>query len=380
MYIHELSDWPKFIWSHEVLSKPLASARYEHGRLIGQIENLGFKLKQQSVFRTLAQDVVKTNELDGLILEPDKVKSTLAKRLGVGSAGSNQIDREVDAVLRMTLDATINFPKPVSTERLFSWHAALFPTGWSGMFRIKARSWREGGTDQVPAAGSASGNYQIQFQPPVAQRLDEEMRTFLKWFEQGPEMDFVLKAGVAQLWFLTIQPFDGGNGQIARALADILMMRAEESSHRFFSMSAQICREQRVYFDMLERTQQGTMDITQWLDWFLACFGRSVAEARTTLATILRQVQFWELVAPLHINDRQRGVLNALLDENEERVTSSKWAKLAGCSQDTAHRDILYLLDRGILKKETKGGRSTGYSLAQGTAPSGMPSAEDRRV
>ena len=193
-------------------------------------------------------------------------------------------------------------------------------------------------------------------------------------------MDFVLKAGVAQLWFLTIQPFDGGNGQIARALADILMMRAEESSHRFFSMSAQICREQRVYFDMLERTQQGTMDITQWLDWFLACFGRSVAEARTTLATILRQVQFWELVAPLHINDRQRGVLNALLDENEERVTSSKWAKLAGCSQDTAHRDILYLLDRGILKKETKGGRSTGYSLAQGTAPSGMPSAEDRRV
>jgi Fic family protein len=365
MYIHQLSDWPKFIWSYEVLSKPLADVRYQHGRLIGQVQSLGFKPKQQAVFRTLAEDVLKTSELDGLILAPDLVRASLAKRLHVDFADFEQIDPEVHSAIQMTLDAARNFDKPVYAERLFGWHTALFPTGWSGMFRIKARSWRDGGSSALEAEGSVLGNERAQFQPPAAHLLDDEMRMFLKWFEHGPEMDFVLKAGIVQLWLLTIQPFDGGNGRIARALADIALMRSEGSSHRFFSMSAQICSEQKAYVDMLERTQRGTMDITQWLDWFLACFGRSVERAQTTLATILRQAQFWESAVLIHINDRQRRVLNELLSEVEGRVTSSIWAKLADCSQDTAHRDILYLVEQGILKKEAKGGRSTSYLLAR---------------
>jgi Fic family protein len=365
MYIHELSDWPKFLWSYEVLSKPLASVRYQQGRLIGQIENLGFKLRQRAVFQTLTEDILRTSELDGRILNADQVRSSLAGRLGIDLAATHLVDREVDSVLQMVVDATQNFDQPVAPERLFGWHAALFPTGWSGMLRIRARAWRDGGTSELQPGGSVIGNDRDQIQAPAAQRLDDEVHAFLKWFEHGPDIDLVLKAGIAHLWFMTIQPFDGGNGRIARALADMVLMRSEGSSLRFYSMSAQLCSEQKDYFDMLERTQRGTLDITQWLDWFLACFGRSIERAQTTLATVLRQAQFWESAAALPINDRQRRVLSVLLDESTGRVTSSIWAKLADCSQDTAHRDILYLVERGILNKETKGGRSTRYFVAR---------------
>jgi Fic family protein len=274
-------------------------------------------------------------------------------------------DRNVEGVVEMMLDATRHYDQPLSSERLLAWHASLFPTGRSGMTKIRAGAWREDSTGPMQVVSGPIGKEHVHFVAPKAGRLDAETRRFLDWFETDSAIDPVLKAGMAHLWFVTIHPFDDGNGRIARAIADLALARSENSPQRFYSMSAQIRQERNAYYDILEETQRGTMDITGWMDWFLGCLGRAIDGAQTTLSAVLAKARFWERVHGVPLNDRQRLVLNRLLDGFEGKLTTSKYAKLAKCSQDTALRDILPLVKRGILVLNPEGGRSTSYALAQ---------------
>lgn len=363
MYIHERPNWPEFKWNAETLAAPLAAVRHEQGRLIGRMESLGFQLRQEANLVTLTQDVLTTSEIEGQILNPDQVRSSLARRLGIEIAGLKPADREVDGVVEMLLDATQHFQQPLTAERLFGWHAALFPTGWSGMSRVNVGCWRDDSDGPMQVVSGAVGRERVHYQAPPAESLKQHMHAFLNCFEHGPAVDPVLKSGIAHLWFVTIHPFDDGNGRIARAIADLSLARSEKIAERFYSMSSQILTEKKAYYDVLEQTQKGTLDITPWLDWYLSCLGRAILGAQAIQESVLRKARFWESISTVPINERQNKVLNMMLDGFEGKLTSSKWAKLARCSQDTAHRDILDLVKRGILKQDLAGGRSTSYSL-----------------
>ena len=364
MYIHELKDWPRFEWKHERLSEPLADVRHRQGRLIGHMEALGFNLRQEAVLQTLTADVLKSSEIEGQKLDAEQVRSSIARRLGMDIGALKPADRNVEGVVEMMLDATRQYDQPLTDERLFSWHASLFPTGRSGMSKIKAGAWRDDSTGPMEVVSGAVGKEHVHYQAPKAKRLDGEMQAFLKWFNASADIDPVLKAGLAHLWFVTIHPFDDGNGRIARAIADMALARSESSPQRFYSMSAQIRQERGAYYDILEETQKGTLDITPWMEWFLGCLGRAIDGAQTTLGAILTKAHFWEAIAGVAINERQRLVLNRLLDGFEGKLTTTKYAKLAKCSHDTALRDILPLVERGILARNPEGGRSTSYALA----------------
>jgi Fic family protein len=360
-YIHELSDWPKFRWDRDRIERPLASVRHQQGRLVGRMEGLGFQLQEEATFQALTQEVLKTSEIEGEILNPSQVRSSLARRLGVDIGALKPADRHVDGVVEMLLDATQNYLAPLTAPRIFGWHAALFPTGWSGVHKINAGAWRDNPVDVISGRGN---NERIHFQGPDAKRVPGEMNVFLDWFENALQMDLVIKAALAHLWFVTVHPFDDGNGRIARTIADMALARSEETSHRFYSMSTQIREEHQGYYEILEATQKGTMDVTAWLEWFLACLSHAIVGADTMLAAIISKGHFFDALAQQPLNERQRMVLNKLLDGFEGKLTSSKWAKLAKCSQDSAHRDIIDLVNRGILVKDAAGGRSTSYSLA----------------
>jgi Fic family protein len=366
MYIHELPDWPNFSWHARALAELLAGVRYKQGRLIGRMESLGFKFREEANLQALIQDVVKTSEIEGQILDPDQVRSSLARRLGIEVAGLKPVEREVDGVVEMMLDATQNYERPLTAERLFGWHAALFPTGWSGMLRVKVGTWRDASSGPMQVVSGGVGRERVHFEAPPAERIDKDMAQFLSWFEGAQDIDSVLKSGLAHLWFVTIHPFDDGNGRIARAIADMALARSERVTERFYSMSAQIRVDRKSYYEILERTQKGGLDVTAWLQWYLDCLGRAIDGADAIQSAVLRKAHFWESVSTVPINDRQNKVLNLLVDGLEGKLTSSKWAKLAKCSQDTAHRDITDLIERGILKKDDSGGRSTSYSLANG--------------
>jgi len=364
MYIHELKDWPRFHWNRERLAEPLADVRHRQGRLIGHMQALGFNLRQEAVLQTLTADVLKSSEIEGEKLDADQVRSSIARRLGMDIGALKPADRHVEGVVEMMLDATRHYDQPLTVERLYSWHASLFPTGRSGMHKIRAGAWRDDSTGSMEIVSGPVGKEHVHYQAPPAPRIDGEMRAFLEWFNANADSDPVLKAGLAHLWFVTIHPFDDGNGRIARAIADMVLARSEHSPQRFYSMSAQIRMERHAYYDMLEETQKGTMNITPWMEWFLGCLGRAIDGSHTTLAAVLAKARFWEALAGVAINDRQRRVLNRLLDGFEGTLTTSKYAKLAKCSQDTALRDILPLVERGILVRNPKGGRSTSYALA----------------
>jgi Fic family protein len=362
VYIYEARTWPKFTYDQNSLAKPLLSIKHEQGRLLGRMEALGFQLQEEAFLRTLTQDVLKTSEIEGEILDVDQVRSSLAKRLGMDISGLKPADCHVDGVVEMMLDATKNFKKPLTKKRLWQWHTSLFPEGESGLSRIKVGKWRNDKTGPMQVVSGPIGREKIHFQAPKANRIENEIKLFLDWFETDQESDLILKAAIAHLWFLTIHPFDDGNGRIARAIADLALTRSEKSP-RFYSMSAQIRLERKSYYEILERTQKGTLDITPWLGWFLACLTRAVEGAQTTMGGVLRKAQFWESLSKVSINKRQQLVLNQLLDGFEGKLTSSKWAKLAKCSQDTASRDITELIALGILARDAAGGRSTSYSL-----------------
>jgi Fic family protein len=329
------------------------------------MEALGFDLQQEAVLETLTTDVLKSSEIEGEKLDAEQVRSSIARRLGMDIGALKPADRDVEGVVEMMLDATRHYDQPLTSERLFAWHASLFPTGRSGMTKIGAGAWRDDSTGPMQVVSGAIGKEHVHFEAPKADRLDQEMRGFLHWFETDSGIDPVLKAGMAHLWFVTIHPFDDGNGRIARAIADLALARSENSPQRFYSVSAQIRQERKAYYDILEETQKGTMDITPWMDWFLGCLGRAIGGAQFTLSAVLAKARFWERVQGVALNNRQRLVLNRLLDGFEGKLTTSKYAKLARCSQDTALRDILPLVERGILVRNPEGGRSTSYALAQ---------------
>jgi Fic family protein len=364
MYIHQLHDWPDFRWAPEKLAEPLAVVRHRQGRLIGQMESLGFDLRQSAILKTLTTDVLKSSEIEGEKLDAEQVRSSVARRLGMDIGGLKPASRDVEGVVEMMLDATGHYDQPLTDQRLFAWHAALFPTGRSGFMKITTGAWRNKSSEPMQVVSGPMGNEEVHFEAPSADRLEGEMHSFLEWFETHTAIDPVLKAGLAHFWFVTIHPFEDGNGRIARALTDLQLARSEKSPQRFYSMSAQIMQERKAYYDILERASKGTMDVTPWMQWFLACLGRAIDGAGAALEGVLAKARFWERVKQLPLNERQRSVINRLRDGFEDKLTSSKYAKLTGCSQDTAHRDIQALLDRGVLTQNPEGGRSTSYSLA----------------
>ena len=363
-YIHERPDWPKYTWDQEKLAPKLAAVRHRQGRLIGRMEAIGFPLRKEAELQTLTLDVLKSSEIEGEVLSPEQVRSSIARRLGMDIAGAIPADRHVEGVVEMMLDATQNFDKPLTAERLFGWHAALFPTGRSGLHKIIVGAWRDDSKGPMQVVSGPIGHEKVHFEAPAAKRLKSEMAKFIGWANKTSDIDPVLRAALAHLWFVTIHPFDDGNGRIARAIADWALAQSENSSQRFYSMSSQIRLERNDYYDILKETQKGTLDVTEWMEWFLGCLDRAIAGTESSLAGVFRKARFWENAAGKSINDRQRLILNKLLDGFEGKLTSTKWAKLAKCSQDTAQRDIQALIDQKILVKDAAGGRSTSYSLA----------------
>jgi Fic family protein len=364
-YIYQLPEWPKFEWDQPALTEQLAAVRHRQGRLIGRMEGLGFRLRTEAILETLAQDVLKSSEIEGEILDQDQVLSSLARRLGIDIGGLTPADRHVEGVVEMMLDATQNYQEPLTDERLFGWHAAMFPTGRSGMTKITVGSWRDDRSGPMQVVSGPMGRERVHYEAPPAAQLAKEMKAFLDWFNEEMAVDPVFKAAIAHLWFVTIHPFDDGNGRIARAIADMALARSENTSQRFYSMSAQICQERNDYYQILEQTQKGELDITPWLTWFLSCLDRAFDGAEQTLAHVLEKAHFWQKHVRATLNARQRDMLNRLLDGFEGNLTSSKWAQIEKCSQDTALRDIDDLVKQGILAKDAAGGRSTSYSLVK---------------
>lgn len=367
-YIHELPDWPHFQWDEKHLAVKVAAVRYRQGRMLGALERLGIKLREEAILRTLTEEVVKSSEIEGEILDREQVRSSLARRLGIDVGALKPADRDVEGVVDMILDATRDYRKPLTAERLFGWHAALFPTGYSGLHKIAVGKWRTEEAGAMRVVSGAIGRERTHFEAPEAKRLDKEMAAFLEWVEDKAVesmVDPVLRAAIAHLWFVTIHPFEDGNGRIGRAIIDMMLARAEKSAQRFYSMSAQIRKERGKYYDYLEETQKGDLDITDHLEWFLGCMERAFDGAEIILKDVLRKARFWERHSGEAFNVRQRNILNRLMEGFEGKLTSSKWAKITKCSQDTAGRDIEDLIKRHILKKDAAGGRSTSYSLVE---------------
>ena len=364
-YIHEKTEWPNLRWDDARLLPLLAEIRHRQGRLLGRMEGLGFRLRAEASLTTLTSDVLQSSAIEGERLDAAQVRSSIARRLGLDFGGNVKAGREVEGVVEMMLDATQKYTEPLTAERLFGWHAALFPTGRSGMRRITVGAWRPASAGPMQVVSGPIGRERVHFEAPEARRLRREVAAFLDWFEETKQIDPVLKAGVAHFWFVTLHPFEDGNGRISRAIADMALARAEGTPERFYSMSTQIEAEKKQYYLKLEQSQKGGVDITAWLEWFLGCLGRAVTGAESSLAVVLKKARTWERInSRTSVNERQRKVINRLLDGFEGKFSTSKYAKLAKCSGDTALRDIKILLDQGILVQEEGGGRSTSYRLA----------------
>lgn len=361
-YIHQLPGWPQFRWNDKNLAATLAAVRHHQGLLLGRMESLGFKLREEATLRTLTEEVVKTSEIEGEHLDKEQVRSSLARRLGMEKGAFRAtVDHNVEGIVQIILDATRNYEKPVTAERLFGWHAALFPTGWSGLKRIVVGEWRKA---PIEVVSGPEEKQRVHFEGPPDKQVTKEMKAFLAWFNgKNEEIDLVLKAAIAHFWFVTIHPFEDGNGRIGRALAEMMLARSEKTSQRFYSISSQIRRERDKYYDGLEDAQKGDLDITEHLRWFLGCLDRAFGGAERTLAQVLHKANFWQRHDSATLNERQRKIVNLMLDGFEGKLTSSKWAKIAKISQATAGRDIDELERRGILMKEAAGGRSTSYLL-----------------
>lgn len=363
-YIYELPKWPNFKWNSDQLIDQLAAVRFKQARLITRMEKLGFQEKDEATLTILTTEVVKTSEIEGENLDRNQVRSSIARHLGMETAAITE-DSHVDGVVEMLLNATRKYSDPLTPERLFGWHSLLFPNGRSGMKKIRVGQWRDDVPDRMKVVSGPIGKEIVHYIAPEAKKLDREMDAFLKWFNNPDGTDDVLKAAVAHLWFVTIHPFDDGNGRIARAIADMQMARSENSSNRFYSISEQIRKERADYYNILERTQKSNLDITEWIKWFLDCFDHALDHSESILAGVLRKDGFWKNHRDSKINERQKLMLNRLLDGFEGKLTSSKWARITKVSQDTATRDINLLVDQNILKKEDSGGRSTSYILIE---------------
>ncbi len=364
-FIHERRAWPRLHWDDARLSLLLGDVRHQQGRLLGRMESLGFRLRAEATLTTLTADVIKSSAIEGEGLDSDEVRSSIARHLGLNFAESKPSGRNVDGVVEMMLNATQKYEEPLNSERLFAWHASLFPTGRSGMHKITVGAWRPAGAGAMQVVSGPIGKKRLHFEAPAAEKLDFEMARFLKWFAAEEKLDPVLKAGVAHLWFVTIHPFEDGNGRIGRAIMDMALARAEGMKERFYSMSAQLERERKDYYLHLERSQRGDVEISSWLEWFLRCLGRAIDDAENGLASVLRKARIWEQINEAPVNERQQKVINKLLDDFEGKLSTSKYAKLAKCSTDTALRDIKALVERRVLVQHQGGGRNTSYRLTE---------------
>uniref|UniRef100_UPI00333F2F48 Fic family protein n=1 Tax=Castellaniella defragrans TaxID=75697 RepID=UPI00333F2F48 len=364
LYIWQSSDWPYWRYDLPTLAQALTEVSHAQGLLLGRLADVGLALRDQASLSALTDDVVKTSEIEGELLDAASVRSSIARRLGLDIGALAPVDRHVEGVVEMVLDATSHSDEPLTAERLFGWHAALFPTGYSGLSRITVGQWRDDTAGPMQVVSGAVNRRKVHFQAPPAGSLPAETARFLAWANQGTDEPALIKAGLAHLWFVTLHPFDDGNGRIARAIGDLFLARADGAGPRFYSLSAQIQRERKDYYDILERTQKGTLNVTDWLAWFLGALGRSVASAQTSLDDALSKAKFWQRWAGTPMNGRQVKLLNRLLDGFDGKLTSSKWAAICKCSPDTALRDINQLLALGVLRRSPGGGRSTGYELA----------------
>ncbi len=364
LYIWQAADWPDWRYDLSVLAGQLAEVSRAQGVLLGRLADAGLALRDQACLVALTEDVVKTSEIEGEVLDVESVRSSIARRLGVDIGAAAPVDRHVEGVVEMVLDAAARRSEALTAERLFGWHAALFPTGYSGMSKINVGQWRDDAAGPMQVISGSVGRRKVHFQAPPADVLPAEMARFLAWANDETGEPMLIRAGLAHLWFVTLHPFDDGNGRIARAVGDLFLTRADGSAQRFYSLSAQIQRERRDYYGVLERTQKGSLDVTGWLSWFLGTLGRAIASAQTTLDAVLAKAHFWQRWAGTPLNQRQIKLLNRLLDGFDGKLTSSRWGSIAKCSPDTALRDITQLLELGVLKKSPGGGRSTGYELA----------------
>ncbi len=366
MWIHEHSTWPHFTWNEAELSTQLAKIRHEQGLLLGRMENLGFPLRQEASLLMLTSDILKSSAIEGESLSRHEVRSSLARRLGIEVAGLVPVSRAVDGLVEMMLDATQNFAKPLTEKRLFAWHRALFPSGFSGMHPIVTGHWRTDGHGPMQVVSGPIGKEKVHFEAPAADRLEEEMRFFLHWFNEESELDPLIKAGIAHLFFVTIHPFEDGNGRIARAIGDMALALADATPFRFYSLSAQIERERKDYYLQLERQQRAEPDITSWLSWFLSCLGRAFEAAKKSLDGVLFKARFWKGLQAFSLNARQQKILARMLEDDfEGAMHTAKYAKMAKCSKDTALRDIQELKSLGIFLQNPGGGRSTSYRLGE---------------
>ena len=364
VYIHQLSGWPTFHWDADKLNPLMTEVRHQQGKLLGNMEKMGFGLQAEATLQTLTLDVLKSSEIEGELLDAEQVRSSIARRLGMDIAGLVPADRHIEGVVEMMLNATQQFNEPLTEERLFGWQASLFPSGRSGMHKIVVGAWRDNlPNDPMQVVSGAAGKEKVHFEAPTAELLPDEMKHFIQWFNNTTTIDVVIKAAIAHLWFVTIHPFDDGNGRIARAIADMQLARADGTVQRFYSMSAQIRKERNTYYTVLEQTQQGSLDITDWLEWFLQCISRALLASDEILSTVLQKANFWKNNATTIFNKRQVLLLNKLLDGFDGKLNTSKWAKIAKCSHDTALRDIQDLIEKKVLVKEEAGGRSSSYVL-----------------
>lgn len=362
-YIHQLKNWPGFTWDHQAVLPVLSNVRHKQGHLNGYMKALGFALRNETTLQALTLDILKSSEIEGELLDYAQVRSSIARKLGMDIAGLVPSDRDVEGVVEMMLDATRKYNQPLNKNRLFAWHAALFPTGRSGMHRIAVAAWRDNKKGPMQVVSGPMGKEKVHYEAPDADRLKKEMKQFFSWFNSDKHMDPVLKSAIAHLWFLTIHPFDDGNGRIARTIADMQLTKADADSQRFYSMSAQIRLDRKAYYEVLEKTQKGSLDITEWLLWFMHCLDRALNATNKTLKDILYKTKFWDKHSNTPVNERQRLMINKLFDGFTGNLTSSKWAKITKCSADTALRDIQDLITKKILKKDEAGGRSTHYIL-----------------
>ncbi len=359
-YIYQHKNWPLFTWDEKEIQLILGRVRHLQGKIFGQMSALGFSIKEEAILSTLTLDVTKSSEIEGEMLNYDQVRSSIARRLGMDHAGLVHMSRDVEGVVEMMLDATQNYGEPLNEERLFGWHAALFPTGWSGMHRIDTGCYRKG---EMQVVSGPMGRERIHYQAPSPDRVQPEMDLFLQWINEEPVIDRVLQAAVAHFWFIIIHPFDDGNGRIARTLTDMLLARSENSSQRFYSLSNQVLTEKKAYYEILQKVQHSDGDITAWLSWFLHCMYRALESTEKTIKKVLQKADFWDQHKETELNSRQRLMINRLLDGFDGKLKTSKWAKITKCSADTALRDIKDLIEKGILQQEASGGRSTNYQL-----------------
>lgn len=365
MYIYRRRGWPAFTWDREELLEQLARVRHRQGRMTGKMVALGFTLQEEAELEMVTLDAMKTSEIEGEYFDREQVRSSVARKLGMDIGSTLPADRHVDGMVEMLLDATQRYSEPLTQERLFEWHHALFPTGRSGMYAITVGRWREDGAGPMQVVSGPLGRERVHFEAPESSEVPREMDVFLDWFAKEQSLDPVLKAGIAHLWLITIHPFDDGNGRIARAVTDLQLARSDDSAQRFYSMSAQVQKERKEYYVMLEKSQRGGLDITDWLQWFLSCLERALVAADHSLEGVLKKARYWTYFNEKTLNERQRNMLNRLMDGFEGKLSTSKWAKICKVSTDTALRDIQDLERQEVLVKEEAGGRSTHYLLVE---------------